>query len=334
MKALFLFILFTSLFVQTDIALGQEEQRQPNSTSTASQTIDIQGSSQYLLGPGDVLEVKIYGQYDLSSTAQVDGEGNLSSLPFLEQPIPAKCRTALQVQQAIAQAYKRLINDPQVSVRIVQRNSRPPASVFGAVRQPARVPMLRKVRLNEVIAEAGGLSEKAAGTVQILHTEPVMCPKPGEENDALPISGTNIPLRVVKIADMKRGLPDANPEIRPGDYVLVTEAEQVYVTGHVVAPGPVLLTDRLTLSRVLAIAGGPRDDADLSKVTIYRQKPGATDQAIHRIDFSAIKKNKTADVLLQPYDVIEVGEPGISIWKVLQSGLEALLRRSMLPTIP
>ena len=46
----------------------------------------------YLLGPGDVLEIRVFGQHDLNSTAQIDGDGNLSSLPFLD-PIPAKCRT-------------------------------------------------------------------------------------------------------------------------------------------------------------------------------------------------------------------------------------------------
>ena len=118
-------------------------------------------SQPYLLGPGDVVEVKVFGQ-DLSSNAQVDADGNLSSLPFLD-PIPAKCRTDRELQKDITVAYSRLIKDPQVSVRIVERNSRPPASVSGAVRQNGKVSMLRKQRLNEVIAASGGFTEKAAG---------------------------------------------------------------------------------------------------------------------------------------------------------------------------
>jgi len=317
-----------------NLAAGQEQRQQPSPPQLASQTVDAQGIRNYLLGPGDVLDIKIFGQYDLSSTAQVDGEGNLSSLPFLESPVVAKCRTELQVQKEIAKAYKRLINDPQVSVRIVQRNSRPPAAVFGAVRSPTRVPMLRKVRLNELIAEAGGLTERAAGTVQILQTEPLMCPGPGQEADGLPINGMSVPLTVVKIADMKSGKRESNPEIRPGDYVLVTEAEQVYVTGSVVSPGPVLLTDRMTLSRVLAVAGGPRQEANLSDVRIYRQK-GPAAQEVLRIDFSALKKNKIPDVQLQPYDVIEVREPGLTVWRAFQDGVISMLRSSVIfPRIP
>src|SRR5215204_1203671 len=198
MKLISTLIVSAALIVAgAGLAIGQEQRQQPSPPQLASQALDAQGIRNYLLGPGDILEIKIFGQYDLSSTAQVDGEGNLSSLPFLESPVIAKCRTELQVQKDIAKAYKKLINDPQVSVRIVQRNSRPPAAVFGAVRSPTRVPMLRKVRLNELIAEAGGLTDRAAGTVQILQTEPVMCPELGQEADGLPINGTSVPLRVV-----------------------------------------------------------------------------------------------------------------------------------------
>ena len=64
--------------------------------------MDIQGLKTYLLGPGDVVDVRVFGQPDLSSTAPIDSDGNLSSLPFLETPIPAKCRTDKEVQNDIA----------------------------------------------------------------------------------------------------------------------------------------------------------------------------------------------------------------------------------------
>ncbi len=139
------------------------------------------------------------------SSVQVDSDGNLSSLPFLEKPIIAKCRTDKDVQKDIAAAYSKFINNPQVSVRISERNSRQPATVFGAVRQPTRVEMKRKVRLNELMAVSGGFTERASGTIQILHTEPLMCPEPGEENLAAPIDGTRIPLNIIKIADLRSG---------------------------------------------------------------------------------------------------------------------------------
>jgi polysaccharide export outer membrane protein len=260
----------------------------------------------YLLGPGDVLEVKIFGQPDLNSTPQVDGDGNLSSLPFLDA-IPAKCRTEREVQKDIALAYGRLIKDPQVSVRVIERKSRQPASVTGAVRQAGKVSTERKMRLNELIAASGGITEKAAGTIQILHTEPLLCPGPGEEAEALPVAGTAIPLQVIKISDLKAGA--VNPIIRSGDLVLITEAEPVYITGSVVQPGSIMLRDQLTLSQALGMVGGTRKEAKLSKVKIYRQK-GNKNQDVLEVDFEAVKKSQKPDILLQPYDVVEVSDTG------------------------
>jgi protein involved in polysaccharide export with SLBB domain len=242
---------------------------------------------------------------------QVDSDGNLSALPFLETPIRAKCRSDKEVQKDIAVAYAKFINNPQVSVRITERLSRQPATVFGAVRQASRLDMKRKVRLNEVMAVAGGFTERAAGTIQILHTEPLMCPEAGEEAEAAPIDGTRIPLVVVKIADLRSGKPEANPFIRPGDYVLVTEAEPVYITGAVLSPGGLYLRDQLMLSRAIAMVGGARKEAKLNDVKIYRQVPGSANQEVIHVDVAAIKKNQKPDFLLQPYDVIEVGEAGM-----------------------
>lgn len=286
-----------------------QEQSAPPAQSTPS--VDSQGIRNYLLGPGDILDVRIFGQPDLNATAEVDSEGNISSLPFLETPVPAKCRTEKEVQKDIALAYSKYLKKPQVSVRIMERKSRQPATVFGAVRQPTRVQMQRKVRLNELMAASGGFTERAAGTIQILHTEPIMCPTPGEEAEAAPIDGTNIPLSVVKISELRAGKSSANPFIRPGDYILVTEAEPVYVTGSVMSPQGVYMRDQLTLGRALAMVGGVKKEAKLSDVRIYRQKPGSSEQETIRVDYSAIKKNQKPDVLLQAYDVIEVPEAGM-----------------------
>jgi polysaccharide biosynthesis/export protein len=291
-----------------------------------------QGQQQtYVLGPGDVLEVKIFSQPDLNSTVQVDGDGNLSSLPFLDS-IPARCRTEKQVQKDIALAYSRLIKDPQVSVRVIERKSRQPASVSGAVRTAGKVPTERKIRLNELIAASGGFTEKAAGTIQILHTEPLLCPGPGEEAEALPVDGTAIPLQVLKISDLKTGA--VNPVIRSGDLVLVTEAEPVYITGSVVSPGSVMLSDQLTLSKALGMVGGTRKDAKLSPIVIYRQK-GNAKQEILKVDFEAVKKNQQPDIFLQPYDVVEVSDTGIfggRNWLEVLAGI--LLRNTPVLPIP
>jgi polysaccharide export outer membrane protein len=290
-------------------APSQETTYQPSSSQPSA--VDSQGIRNYLLGPGDVVDVRVFGQPDLNAMAEVDSDGNISSLPFLEAPVSAKCRTEKEIQKEIATAYAKYIKNPQVSVRISERKSRQPATVFGAVRQPARVQMQRKVRLNELMAVSGGFTERASGTIQILHTEPLMCPQPGEEALAGPIDGDKLPLQIVKIIDLRSGRQEANPIIRPGDYVTVTEAEPVYIMGSVIAPQGIYMRDQLTLSRAIAMVGGARKEAKLNDIRIYRQKPGTTDQETIRIDYSAIKKNEKPDFFLQAFDVIEVPEAGL-----------------------
>lgn len=299
----------------------------------ASKSVDV-NPRPYLLGPGDLVEVIVYGPSDINKTFQVDGDGNLN-LPFVE-PLYVKCRSEKQVHKDITEAYKRLINEPQISLRIVERNSRQPATIFGAVRQSTKVPTVKMVRLNEMIAASGGFTEKAAGTIQILHTEPMMCPEAGSENEALPLNPSAIPFQVVKIADLQKGV--ANPVIRSGDIVLVTEAEPVYVTGSVTAPGMIMLRDGLTLSRALGIVGGPREEAKLSEVRIYRQKGGPQVQEVLKVNYAAIKKNESPDIFLQPYDVIDVSENGVfegdGWWKMIVGALTRGLGSAVLGPLP
>src|SRR4030095_5397593 len=67
--------------------------------------IDDQGNGRYLVGPGDILDVRVFGQADLNSTVEVDADGNISSLPFIETPIRAKCRNEKDIQASITEAY-------------------------------------------------------------------------------------------------------------------------------------------------------------------------------------------------------------------------------------
>lgn len=290
---------------------SQTEQSPAPPLSQSPSSVDSQGIRNYLLGPGDMLDVRVFGQPDLNALAEVDSDGNISSLPFLEAPIPAKCRTERDVQKSIASAYEKYLKKAQVSVRITQRNSRPPATVFGAVRSPTRVQMQRKVRLNELMAVSGGFTEHAAGTIQIVHTEPLMCPGPGEEAEAAPIDWTKAQLTVVRLSDLRNNKPNANPVIRPGDYILVTEAEPVYVTGSVVSPQGIFMREHLTLSRAIAMVGGLRKEAKTSDIRVYRQKPETGEQETIRIDLNAIKKNQKPDFPLQAYDIVDVPEAGL-----------------------
>src|ERR1700694_131659 len=172
-------IIFAAVFslgaVFSMLALAQSQSAPPDLPSSA---LDNQGVRRYRVGPGDILDVRVFGQPDLNSTVEIDEAGNISSLPFIETPIPAKCRNEREIQKSITDAYAKYLIKPRVSVRILERRSRQPAVVFGAVRNASRIQMHRRVRLHELLANAGGITLGASGTIQIIHTEAELCPDP------------------------------------------------------------------------------------------------------------------------------------------------------------
>jgi polysaccharide export outer membrane protein len=286
----------------------------PRNVQTSS--VDDQGIGRYLVGPGDILDVRVFGQADLNSTVEVDSDGNISSLPFIETPIRAKCRNEKDIQASITEAYAKYIIKPRVSVRVTERRSRPPAVIFGAVRNAQRIDMRRRVRLHELLPAAGGITQNASGTIQIMHTEPEMCTEPNNVTAAAAVASDVGSLEVYQLVDVKAGLEKADPVIRPGDIVIVTEGEPIYITGAVVQPHEMTLKDGLTLARAIMMAGGATRQAKPSEVHIYRRTSGGSNDIV--VNYEAIRKGKDKDVPLQAYDIVDVRTA--SAWSPKQLG--------------
>ena len=337
---------------------------QSQSMPSDMNSVDLQGGKRYLVGPGDVLDVRVFGQSELNSTVEIDDEGNISSLPFLEDPIPATCRNEKEIQKEISTAYSRYIKNPRVSVRVTERRSRPPAVVFGAVRAATRIQMMRRVRLHELLATAGGVTLNASGEIQIIHTEREMCAqdailtpdvaealmnkslststydktassstpdkpavtpvsdpaktssfsgaaKDAQKNAATTPDATKDQMisdigkiETFEVGDVRTGLGKDDPYIRPGDIVIVTEGEPVYLTGYLNAPREIVMKDNMTLVRAVAMAGGLQKLAK-STIYIYRQVKGKVGPDKMLIDFNAIREGKKPDVPLYAYDIID-----------------------------
>ena len=144
-------------------------------TSSGSSSIDGMGIKKYLLGPGDVLDLRVYNEPQFNGPLVVDDEGNVA-IPFIETPIRAQCRSDREIKVDVVKALAKYLNKPQVNLRLTEAKSRPPAIIYGAVRSPQRVQMMRKVKLLDVLASSGGVTEAAGGDIQIFHTEAIMCP--------------------------------------------------------------------------------------------------------------------------------------------------------------
>jgi polysaccharide export outer membrane protein len=268
------------------------------------------GIGNYLLGTGDELEVKFFQQPDLNTTATIDAQG-LISLPFLDKPIQASCRTDKEVAKDVVAAYSKFFKSPQISVRVSGRFSRSPITIYGAVREPTRIQALRKVRLSEIISFAGGVTEKNNGEIQVVHTENALCPAPGDEIvDFSTFESSAKAMKVYHVKDIVSGKPDANPVLRAGDVVTVMEAKPLYITGDVNNPTNIYLKPGMTLLSALAMVGGPRRDAATKSIKIYRQDEATSKLETIDVDYGAIKSKKQPDIELKPYDIIDVPAQG------------------------
>lgn len=318
------FLLLLALCCVTAAVVAAQDSTSSNSSGSAPQqasvvnagtsgapSVETAGVRKYLLGPGDVLDLRVYNESQFNTTLKVDDEGNVE-VPFIEHPIRAQCRTDREVRGDISKALERFLRKPQVSLQVTEMKSRPPAVIYGAVRNPTPFDMRRRVRLIELLSRAGSVTEQASGDIQIFHTEQLMCPEPED----LPIiaaqkksdDAVSVPYSVYKLEDVKNGVKEANPVIWPGDIVLVQEARPIYVTGAVQAPTGLFLRQNLTLSLAIAQVGGTKRGAKLDKVRIIRSKPGAPNPEVLVYNLNEIKKGKQPDVALQPYDVIDVSD--------------------------
>jgi polysaccharide biosynthesis/export protein len=270
--------------------------------------------AEYLLGVGDVLQLKVYGEPQFDGDLVVEEDGNIA-VPFADTPIPARCRKVNAVRKDVTEALAAFLKKPRVDLRVKERTSRRPAVVYGAVRTPSQYQMQRRARLLELLSNSGGVTEQHSGTIQIMHTEPAMCEEEdqGTQTAAAEVAqdALGLPFEIYRVADLRQGKPEANPYIRNGDIVYVAEASPIYIVGNVVQPMNLYLKEGMTLSRALATVGGVRD-ANESKVKIYRLNQQTMKQEELVVNYKEIKANKAKDIELQPFDIVEVPKKGFS----------------------
>jgi polysaccharide biosynthesis/export protein len=255
-------------------------------------------SSTLVLGPGDEVEVTVYGAPDLSGHSRVSSDGNIS-MPLIgyvrigglsdseaEGAIEAKLR------------HDNVLNDPQVSVYVKDYSSSG-ISVAGEVAKPGFYSALGPHRLFDVLQEAGGTTDKAANQVVISHR--------GEE-DATTLSISKNPAEMAA----------SNVDLKPGDTVVVPKAGVVYVLGEVTRPGGYVLnaTGGVTVLQVVAVAGGPTHVASSGKTRLLRRVgTGFQEQPIN---LKKLLRGKAHDVSVQNDDILFV--PSSAIKEALNAG--------------
>ena len=269
----------------------------------------------YLLGPGDIIEGRILGEQQFDFVATIDEDGKIQ-VPFSKEPMLATCRSERELREEVNKLLGVYLRDPQLSLRVTERKSRPPATIYGEVGTPQQVVLTRKTTLLELISFSGGVKEEAGGMVQVFRTRKPVCTEADTENDWKADGGDalDVPSRMYSLSSLRLGKEEANPVIYPGDVIVVQKAAPVYITGEVLSPQGIYLKEGgMSLSEAIAKIGGVKREAKTKDIKIYRLKSNSKDREIIAANYDLIKKGEQKDIMLEPYDIVEVDKSKKSI---------------------
>jgi polysaccharide export outer membrane protein len=244
-----------------------------------------------LLGPGDEVEITVYGAPDLSGHTRISDTGNVS-LPLIGYVRVAGLSTS--EAEAAIEAQLRLnniVNDPQVSI-FAKDFTHSGISVSGEVARPGYYSALGPHRLFDVLQLAGGTTEKASNSVMITHRD---------QPDATTVTISKNPAEMAV----------SNVDLKPGDTVVVAKAGIVYVLGEVNRPGGYVLnaTGGVTVLQIVAAAGGPTHVASYGKTTLLHRTP--TGFQLEKVDLKKLLRGKTQDVAVRNDDILFIPTSGI-----------------------
>lgn len=304
----------------------------------AGQTLPVEAEPQrgYLIGPGDEIAGKVLGEPQFDFLATVDENGKIE-VPFFEKPIMAKCLSERDLRTEVTTLLAKYLKTPQLSLRVTDRKSRPPVSIYGEVRQQQQFNLTRRAYLLELITVAGGESEKSGGMITVFRTRPPMCGDADQTADwkVAGDGGLGAPSRTYSLTSLKQGREGANPEIFPGDVVLVHKASPVYVTGEVIRPGELAIPEGgLPLTQAIAMASGITREAKTKNVKIYRRTNNSPQPEVIAVNYDQIKKGQQKDMMLQPFDIVEVDKSKKSIGDILLEAVTGIPNRLPIPIRP
>ena len=113
----------------------------------------------YIIGAEDVLSVYVWKEPDMSKSVPVRPDGMIS-LPLIGE-VKAAGYTPVQLQGVLADAMKKYVSDPQVTV-VIEKVASLNFNIVGEVNKPGYYPLTRRLTVLDAIALAGGFKEHFA----------------------------------------------------------------------------------------------------------------------------------------------------------------------------
>ena len=125
---------------------------------TASSPVSATDDPDYEIGPGDVINISVWKEPDLSGTVPVRPDGKVS-LPLLSD-VPAAGVTPAKLAASITERLRHYLTDPRVTVIVTATNSRR-IYLIGEVVRPGAIPMLPNMTVLQALSTVGGFSQFA-----------------------------------------------------------------------------------------------------------------------------------------------------------------------------
>jgi polysaccharide export outer membrane protein len=234
----------------------------------------------YRLGPGDMVEIAVYNNPDLTTKTSIGEDGTIS-FPLIGNVALAGL-TRAEAEKRIAHGLEagKFVPKPYVNLVISEYRSQT-ISVLGDVSKPGTYQIRRPIKVTEVLAMAGGITPK------------------GSQQVTLVSKGANGGSRrqTVDVSDvLQRGDLAQDALVRNGDIVYVPPAPKFYIYGEVRDPGAYPLQDGMTVQQALSVGGGLTVRGTQRGIQVDRK---LADGSVH--SYSARLSDR-----LKPGDVVQV----------------------------
>ena len=153
-------VLAVSLFVATAGAQSVPARPpEPGAVRPAAPGFDPESlASEYRIAPGDVVQVFVWREADLSREVRVRTDGNLT-VPLIGDLLAAG-KTPRELADELGRALAQFITSPVVNV-ILKESSTLRFFVLGEVGKPGEYPLLGRTTVMQALALAGGFREYA-----------------------------------------------------------------------------------------------------------------------------------------------------------------------------
>ncbi|MGZ8900341.1 MAG: polysaccharide biosynthesis/export family protein, partial [Limisphaerales bacterium] len=279
-------------------AAGQQQdqqlQQEPPTFSASARRKRANWQEKLTLGPGDVVDIHFYGNAPLSRTNVFIGpDGRITYLQA--NGLTAAGLTIEELRQKIDQTLSEFYTSPRTMVIPVAFNSKK-YFMLGKVNAKGAYPLDRPLTLLEAVARAKGLE---TGLYQRTTVEMADLGRSfivrGNEKLAVDFS------RLFLEGDLSQ-----NISIEPNDYIFFasTGANDIYVLGEVMLPGPLGFISDATVMTAIADRGGYNEKAYKKRVLVVRGS--LTEPETFVVDSGGTLDGRLQDFRLQSGDIVYV----------------------------